>query len=124
MTDHTLPPHALTRPARRALLICWALLVALLVGWHASRLRPAGAAVAVVLTAGPWLALLPAVWRQHRQATVLAAVLAAPTMGYALMEVLTNRGAHAWAAATLFAAFGVFVFAGAWLRFSRPRSIP
>jgi hypothetical protein len=54
----------------------------------------------------------------------LAAVLAAATMGYALMEVLVNRGAHAWASATLFAAFGVFVFAGAWLRFSRPRPLP
>jgi uncharacterized membrane protein len=116
--------HALTTPARRALLTCWLLLLVLLVGWHASRLQPAGAWVAIVLTTGPWLALLPSVWRRHRQAHVLAAVLATPTMGYALMEVLTNRGAHAWASATLFAAFGVFVFAGAWLRFSQPRSLP
>ena len=116
--------HALTTPARRAMLASWFLLLGLLVAWHASRLQPAGAWVAIVITGGPWLALLPAVWRRNRQAHVLAAVLAAPTMGYALMEVLTNRGAHAWAAATLFAAFGVFVFAGAWLRFSRPRSLP
>jgi hypothetical protein len=113
--------HPLTTSARRALLACWMLLVGLLVGWHASRLQPTGAGVAIVLTTGPWLALLPSVWRQRRQAHVLAAVLAAGTMGYALMEVLANRGAHAWAAATLFAAFGVFVFAGAWLRVSRPR---
>jgi hypothetical protein len=116
--------HALTRPARSALLACWALLLFLLAAWHSSRLQPAGAWVAITVTAGPWLALLPAVWRRNRTAHVLAAVLATPTMGYALMEVLVNRGAHAWAAATLFAAFGVFVFAGAWLRFSRPRALP
>lgn len=116
--------HAFTVPARRALLACWGSLLLLLIAWHTSRLQPTGAAVAITVTAGPWLALLPAVWRRNRIAHVLAAVLATPTMGYALMEVLTNRGAHAWAAATLFAAFGVFVFAGAWLRFSRPRALP
>jgi hypothetical protein len=116
--------HAFTLPARRALLASWALLVGLLVAWHSSRLQPAGAWVAIALTAGPWLALFPAVWRQNRTAHVLAAVLSTSTMGYALMEVLSNRGAHAWAAATLFAAFGIFVFSGAWLRFSRPRALP
>ena len=106
--------------ARRALEVCWLVLVVVLVGWHATRLSPVAAAIAITLTAGPWVALAPALWRRQRQPHVLAVILATATMAYALTEVLTNRGAHAWAAATLFAGFGVFIAAAAWLRFSRP----
>lgn len=106
--------------ARRALEACWLGLVAVLVGWHANRLSPVAAAIAITLTVGPWLALAPALWQRRRQPHVLAVILATATMAYALTEVLTNRGAHAWAAAALFAGFGVFTAAAAWLRFSRP----
>jgi hypothetical protein len=108
--------------ARLALVIGWGVLVAVLAGWHLSRFSPVAAAIALLFTAGPWLAIAPVLWRRHRQAHVLAVILATATMAYALTEVLTNRGAHAWAATTLFAAFAVFIAAAAWLRFSRPAS--
>jgi len=106
--------------ARRVLVIAWLAVIGLLLGWHASRLSTAAAVVATAVTAGPWLALAPALWRGNRLIHVLALVLASLTMAYALTEVLTNRGAHGWASATLFAALGLFLAIAFWLRLSRP----
>ena len=79
-----------------------------------------GGGVISCVTTGPWLAIAPALWQARRQAHVLGVILATATMAYALMEVLANPGAHAWAAGALFAALAVFTAAAAWLRFSRP----
>lgn len=106
--------------ARGGLALCWVALVGLLVGWHVNRLSPQAAAIAITVTAGPWLALAPALWQARRRPHVLALILATATMAYALTEVLANRGAHLWAAGTLFAGLAVFATAAAWLRLSRP----
>jgi uncharacterized membrane protein len=106
--------------ARWFLQLSWATLVVTLTLWHSLRLQPVGAALAIVFTVGPWLVLWPAVWRGNRRAHVLAAILAAPTLAYALMELLANPGAHTLAGTTLFAAFAVFIGATAWLRLSPP----
>jgi uncharacterized membrane protein len=113
-----------TAAARAALHVALAVLVATLFAWHLSRLQPSGAALAILVTAGPWLLLWPALWRRGRRAHVLAAILAAPTIAYALMESLANPGARAFAGTALLAAFAVFVAAGAWLRFTRTAPVP
>ncbi len=111
---------ALATRARQWLQLSWATLVATLTLWHSLRLQPTGAVLAIAFTVGPWLVLWPLVWRGNRRAHVLAAILAAPTLAYALMELLANPGAHTFAAITLFAAFAVFIGAAAWLRLSPP----
>lgn len=118
---NTAPPAG---AARAGLHVALAVLVGTLVSWHLTRLQASGAALAIALTAGPWLLLWPALWRRGRQAHVLAAILAAPTIAYALMETLANPGVRWFAGTTLLAAFAVFVTAGAWLRFTRPPPAP
>jgi uncharacterized membrane protein len=106
--------------ARRVVLGCWALLALLMVAWHAMRLTPPAAALAIAVTllplAMPLRGLLGSVRRTYRWAPLVLA----PYLAYGLMEWIANPGARPFALATLAVAFAAFASIVAWLRVSGP----
>ena len=109
--------------ARRARGLVFALLAALagvLVAWHALRFTPPTAALLLLLALAPWLWPLRGLLSGDRRTYAASTLLTLPYLAYGLMEVLANPGARAYAGATVFLSFALFVALVAFLRLSRP----
>lgn len=101
------------------------LLVAVVGGWIlSSGLHAAQWALAAIATAPLWMCV-PALRAGRRRICALMTLLIVPYLVWALTEAVANPAARAWAAATLFVAFALFVCLIAFLRVSRePPSLP
>jgi uncharacterized membrane protein len=106
--------------ARAVVLGLVALLSAVLVAWHVARFRPATAALVLALALLPWLAPLRGLVRGERRTYAATTLLTLPYLAYGLTETLANPGARAYAGATVFVSFALFVALVAYLRVSRP----
>lgn len=106
--------------ARRVVLGSWVLLALLMIAWHASRLTPAAAVIAILITAVPLALPLRGLSKGVRRTYRWAPLLLAPYMAYGLMEWIANPGARPFALATLVTTFVAFASIVAWLRASGP----
>jgi uncharacterized membrane protein len=97
-----------------------AVLCAVLVAWHAMRFTPRTATFVLAVAVLPWLFPLRGLLAGDRRTYAATTLLTLPYLAYGLMEVLANPGARAYAAATVFVAFALFVALVAYLRISRP----
>jgi uncharacterized membrane protein len=104
--------------ARRLVLISWALLALLMVAWHASRLTPAAAVLATIVTLLPLTLPLRGLIDGTRRTYRWAPLVLAPYLAYGLMEWIANPGARPFALATLATMFVAFASVIAWLRAS------
>ena len=120
MTDAAVPASAAARRARNLVLALLAALCAVLVAWHAQRFTPPTAALLLALALAPWLWPLRGLLAGSRRTYAASTLLTLPYLAYGLMEVLANPGARAYAGATVFLAFALFVALVAFLRLSRP----
>lgn len=106
--------------ARGLALALVGILCVVLVVWHADRYTPRTAAMVLAVALLPWLAPLRGLLRGERRTYAATTLLTLPYLAYGLMEVLANPGARAFAGATVFVAFALFVALVAFLRVSRP----
>lgn len=113
------PSHA-RATARAAVLALVASLCAVLVAWHASRYSPHTALLASLLLVAPWALPLRGLLRGDRRTYALTTMLVPLYVGYALMEVLANPGARAFAGTAALLGFTIFFALVAFLRVSRP----
>jgi uncharacterized membrane protein len=88
--------------------------------WHALRFSTATAAMLIVLGVLPWAVLAPGLWRGNRRRHVWATLLAAPYLGYGIMDVLANPGARRYAGGLVLITCALFIALVAFLRVSRP----
>lgn len=107
---------------RRVVVALILLLCAIFTAWHVARFSPRTAALVSALGVAPWLAPLRGLLRADRRTYAATTLLTLPYLAYGLMETLANPGARAFAGATVFVAFALFVALIAFLRVSRPRA--
>ena len=112
-------PDSSLRNAHRAALGSLAALAAVLVLWHLARYSTGTAALSLGVTLAPLTLPLYGLLRGSRRACVLATLVVAPYLAYAIMEALANPGARSYAIATLGAASLLFLSLIAYLRVSR-----
>ena len=114
-----MPAGTALRNARVAALGSLAALAAVLVLWHLQRFSAGTAVLALGVVLAPLALPLHGLLRGSRRACVLATLVVAPYLAYAIMEALANPGARSYAIATLGAASLLFLSLVAWLRASR-----
>ena len=107
------------RNARSAALACLAALAAVLVLWHLARFSTGTAIMALGVTLAPLAVPLYGLLWNSRRACVLATLVVAPYLAYAITESLANPGARSYAIASLGAASLLFLSLIAYLRVSR-----
>ena len=114
------PELPVARHLRRAALTGLALLLGLVGGWCLEGGITLGRiALALVLTSPLWLAVR-GLHRGHRRTYAWMTLAVVPYLALALMEVVANPHARAWATAWLLVCFLLFILLVGYLRVTRP----
>lgn len=83
-----------------------------------------GGVVSAVLSAVPLVAFVPFLAHGNRRSYAALTLCLTAYLTLALMELVANPAARAWASATILVSFGLFVLTIAYLRATRPSSPP
>lgn len=109
-----------TARARGVVLALVGMLCAVLVAWHVSRYSTPTALLASLVLVVPWALPLRGLLGGNRRTYALTTMIVPLYVAYALMEVLANPGARAYAGAVALLGFALFFALIAFLRVSRP----